>query len=46
MIRLEPWDLVEPDRLDRLAQAAGLTPDEFGREFASTVDLASVETPA
>ena len=46
MIRLEPWDLAEPDRLNRLAQAANLTPDEFGREFASTVDLASVETPA
>ena len=35
MIRLEQRDLANPDMRSRLAEAAHMSPEEFGREFAS-----------
>ena len=35
MIRLEQRDLANPDMRSKLAQAANISPEEFGREFAS-----------
>ena len=43
MIRLEPRDLTNPERLDRLAAAADQSPDDFQKDFGSAVGLT---TPA
>jgi 6-phosphofructokinase 1 len=39
MIRLEPRDLVNPDTLAELAKTAGMSPEEFGRDFSPAVAL-------
>jgi 6-phosphofructokinase 1 len=36
MIRLEPEDLADADKAQRLAEAAGMTPDAFREEFSRT----------
>ena len=41
MIRLGPDDLEDPGMQQKLAEAAGITPDEFNRKFASAAGLAS-----
>ena len=38
MIRLEKHDLANPEMRIKLADAAGMSPGEFGREFASAAD--------
>ena len=38
MIRLEQRDLANPEMRIKLADAAGMSPEEFGREFASATN--------
>ena len=38
MIRLEQRDLANPEMRTKLADAAGMSPQEFGREFASAIN--------
>ena len=38
MIRLEPEDLTDPRRLEPIAAAANLTPDEFRSRFGYLVE--------
>ena len=42
MIRLEKEDMAEPERVNRLASAAQLHPDDFRQEFSPVVDLSGV----
>ena len=46
MIRLEQRDLANPEMRIRLADAAGMSPEEFGREFASAVNWDAVSVAA
>ncbi len=39
MRRLEAHDLEDPERLARIAEAAGMAPEEFARRFARSVGL-------
>jgi 6-phosphofructokinase 1 len=43
MIRLEPSDLQDPERLGKLATAAHMTPAEFERTFAHAAGLSDRE---
>ena len=42
MIRLEKADMAEPERVNRLASAAQMQPDDFRQEFSPVVDLSGV----
>jgi 6-phosphofructokinase len=33
MIRLEPWDFTDPERLERLAKVVNMTPEQFRERF-------------
>ena len=45
MLRLEPEDLAEPDRLAPLAAQAGLSPDEFRARYAYLVEPPVADAP-
>jgi 6-phosphofructokinase 1 len=43
MIRLEPQNLTNPEMRAKLAEAANMSPADFGRAFASAVGLTEQE---
>jgi 6-phosphofructokinase 1 len=45
MIRLEPSDLKDPERLGKLATAAHMTPEEFEKAFAHAAELSDRKAP-
>jgi 6-phosphofructokinase 1 len=45
MIRLEPSDLRDPERLGKLATAAHMTPEEFEKTFAHAAELSDRGIP-
>ena len=46
MIRLENRDLMEPEKQAKLADAAGMSSEEFGREFASVAQWGTDQAAA